>query len=613
MSLKVVTWQEASAVTLWLTAAAGLFYLDSQLPGPAKAALWAVLAVGLLIVSRRFWSWLLGPLFVYDLVRTARRNRLIPVRLLYALLMLLIISVTYSRWFGFQWNDQFFEPPMLRQDLLPSFANSFFTSFVMLLISAVFLLTPIYIATAIVEERERGNLDLLLVTPLTNREIVLGIMFSRLATLSLILATGLPILSLLPFFGGVDPNLVLSAFGTAVALMLLQGSISIYVSVRAPNSLRALMNVYLVSLFGAVFWCPCMFALLYSSFSSLFYFWEPINVLRVFPGSVISLFFVGFGILRLRRPGKEFRPHLIPPRGWESIADRPVSKEVLHLQWLAQDFYRSPITDPPMLWKDFHRRRRDNVPRLIAAVAICFYFYVCLLILATTSESSRGVRALAPWAICILMFPSAITSARMVSQEKEKRTIDSLLVTDLNTREVLDHKWWASVLSMRWVLAIQAVILGMAGLFRVLHPLAAVYLLGATIVYTCFVTCLGLFISTLCEKVLKATMISVAALLVFIFAGPLGLVSPSTNPGTPTEWWFQDVMSYAFSPIDTLRCLTFDWGEWQHGSFQAWQIVAALSAVGLVALASWGLWRLTLISFERSVKGPAPRNRGSSG
>jgi ABC-type transport system involved in multi-copper enzyme maturation permease subunit len=607
MSLKVLTWQEAFAAALWLVAVAGLFGLDLQLPDPVRAALWVVLAVGLLIVLRRFWSWLLGPLFVYDLVRTARRNRLIPVRLLYALLMLLIISVTYSRWFGFHWSDggRLFEPPVLRPDLLPSFANSFFTSFVMLLISAVFLLTPIYLATAIVEERERGNLDLLLITPLTNREIVLGIMMSRLATLSLILATGLPILSLLPFFGGVDPTWVLGAFAMAGWLMLLQGSLSIYVSVGAPNSLRAIVNAYLQSLALGGFCCLCQVGVLYSPPSPFAYFWDPTYLLAIFPGGLVSFFFVGFAIARLRRPVKEFEPRPVPPRGWDSIPDRPPSKELLRLQWLAHDLFRLPITDPPMLWKDFHRRRRDNLPRLIAALSVCFYLYFCLVILAT--ESGRALRALGPWATCIMLIPVAITSARMVSQEKEKRTLDSLLVTDLDPREVLFGKWWATMLPMRWILAIQAAVLFMAGLGGLLHPLAAVYLLGATVVYTCFVACLGLFVSTLCETVLKSTMISVAALIVFVFAGPLGLVSPSTNPRNGSQWWFGDVLSYALSPIDALRCLAFKSVDWGNDSLQAWQIVASLSAIGLVALATWGLWKLTLLSFERAVKGPAPR------
>jgi hypothetical protein len=127
---------------------------------------------------------------------------LIPVRCFYGPVLLLIISITYSRWFGLHWSDwqQLFEPHSIRRELLSSFANSFFTSFMMLLMAASFLLTPIYTATAVVEERERGNLDLLLATPLTSREIVLGLLASRLATLGLIIVTGLPILSLLPFW-----------------------------------------------------------------------------------------------------------------------------------------------------------------------------------------------------------------------------------------------------------------------------------------------------------------------------------------------------------------------------------------------------------------------------
>ncbi len=611
MSLKIATWKETSAAALWLAAAGGLFWLDSELPGPAKAALWIVLAVGLLIVLRRFWSWLLGPLFIYDLVRTARRNRLIPVRLLYALLTLLIISVTYSRWFGFQWSDgQFFEPALLRPDLLPSFANSFFTSFVMLLISAVVLLTPIYIATAIVEERERGNLDLLLVTPLTNREIVLGIMMSRLATLSLILATGLPILSLLPFFGGVDPAWVLGAFAIAGGLMLVLGGISIYVSVGAQNSLRAIVNVYLLSLaLGA---CCGPFMLSSLAFSSIYSSspspWETAYFLSA-DGVVIGFAIVGFAIARLRRSGPTSEPRSTPPRGLDIIADRPVSKEMLRLRWLAHDLFRLPITEPPMLWKDFHRRRRDNLPRLTAAVASCFYLYFCLVILAT--ESSGTTTAVGPWAICIMLIPIAITSVRMVSQEKEKRTLDSLLITDLDHREILFGKWWASILPMRGILVIQAAVLFLGGLGGLLHPLASVYLLGATIVYTCFVACLGLLISTFCDTVLRSTMISVAALLVFIFAGPLGLVSPSTNPRNPTDWLLNDVINYALSPIDTLRCLAFQSVDWEHDSARSWQIVAALVAIGLVALVSWGLWKLTLLSFEKAVKGPAPRHSSS--
>src|SRR6266852_3613967 len=124
MSLKVLTWQEALAAALWLAAVAGLFGLDLQLPDPARAALWVVLAVGLLIVLRCFWSWLLGPLFVYDLVRTARRNRLIPVRCVYAttlMVLLLYYGSTFAS--GFQSGEDLLSPESLPPNRLAKVAN----------------------------------------------------------------------------------------------------------------------------------------------------------------------------------------------------------------------------------------------------------------------------------------------------------------------------------------------------------------------------------------------------------------------------------------------------------------------------------------------------------
>src|SRR5438093_288806 len=83
MSFKCPTWNEATASGLWLAGAASLVWFGPQLGLMEQVILWVILLAGFLIL-RRFWSWLLGPLFFYDVVRTARRNRLIPVRCLYA-------------------------------------------------------------------------------------------------------------------------------------------------------------------------------------------------------------------------------------------------------------------------------------------------------------------------------------------------------------------------------------------------------------------------------------------------------------------------------------------------------------------------------------------------
>src|SRR6516162_3202321 len=110
MSLQFPSWQETIAGGLWLAGAAGMTWLGPHLPLLAQVVLWTILLVGLLIVTRRFWSWLLGPLFFYDLVRTARRNQLIPTRCLLAFALLAVVFLFYVNWFGLRgdrWDELF--------------------------------------------------------------------------------------------------------------------------------------------------------------------------------------------------------------------------------------------------------------------------------------------------------------------------------------------------------------------------------------------------------------------------------------------------------------------------------------------------------------------------
>lgn len=116
------------------------------------------------------------------------------------------------------------------------------------------------------------------------------------------------------------------------------------------------------------------------------------------------------------------------------------------------------------------------------------------------------------------------------------------------------------------------------------------------LVYTCFAASVGLFISTLNKTVFKATMICVVTLMIFVLVGPLGLFSPARNPENFTEWSLQCVLSYGYSPIDTMRMLAFDSDHLQE---DGWQILAALSGLVLVGLAAWGIWKLTLARFRR--------------
>ena len=91
-------------------------------------------------------------------------------------------------------------------------SENFFSMFMIVQLALVVLLTPAYVAGAISEEKDRKTMEFMLATDLANHEIVLSKLLSRLANMTLFLLTGLPILSVLQFLGGVDVQLMLAGF-----------------------------------------------------------------------------------------------------------------------------------------------------------------------------------------------------------------------------------------------------------------------------------------------------------------------------------------------------------------------------------------------------------------
>src|SRR5262249_53397414 len=124
-------------------------------------------------------------------------------------------------------------------------AQSYFEFFMVAQFLAVVLLTPAYVGGAIAEEKDRKTLEFMLATDLLNREIVLSKLGSRLGNLALIVLTGLPILSVLQFLGGVDPNLVLAGFVVTVMTIFGQAGVSILCSVTARRPRDAISLAYL--------------------------------------------------------------------------------------------------------------------------------------------------------------------------------------------------------------------------------------------------------------------------------------------------------------------------------------------------------------------------------
>src|SRR5438477_11919898 len=109
-----------------------------------------------------------GPVFRYDLVRSARQGRLFLLRCVYAFALLVVLFLVYTSWFQSSLRSPWdlFSSIAIPIGSMAAFAESCFWTFMAVQLGAVFLLTPVIAGGAIAEERQRRTLPFLLTTDL---------------------------------------------------------------------------------------------------------------------------------------------------------------------------------------------------------------------------------------------------------------------------------------------------------------------------------------------------------------------------------------------------------------------------------------------------------------
>src|SRR5439155_13371519 len=90
-------WEERLGALALVAGMATVWWSADRLLLWQQACLWTVLVLAVVILLRRGWLKLLGPLFVYELVRAARRSRYVLLRL-YVYFILLIYLFLFLFW-----------------------------------------------------------------------------------------------------------------------------------------------------------------------------------------------------------------------------------------------------------------------------------------------------------------------------------------------------------------------------------------------------------------------------------------------------------------------------------------------------------------------------------
>ena len=112
----------------------------------------------------------------------------------------------------------------------------------------VALLAPVFTAGAITQEKDSQTYDILLSTPLTNGQIVLGSLLSRLFFVVTLLLSGIPIFAITQIFGGVAINQIVVSWLIACATAFITGSIAMAIACLKVGTRRTIFSFYLVIL-----------------------------------------------------------------------------------------------------------------------------------------------------------------------------------------------------------------------------------------------------------------------------------------------------------------------------------------------------------------------------
>lgn len=130
-----------------------------------------------------------------------------------------------------------------------------FAAIAYLQIALICILAPVFMASAIAQEADPRTWDILLTTPLSASQIVLGNLIGRLLFILALLFSSLPLFAVTKYFGGVPSDTIFASYAIAACAATVVGSSAIALSVSRLVGKRAVFAFYVgvVAFLGVTF------------------------------------------------------------------------------------------------------------------------------------------------------------------------------------------------------------------------------------------------------------------------------------------------------------------------------------------------------------------------
>lgn len=433
------------------------------------------------------WLLRLGPTnpIVVRLVQGgSRRDRHMYIRTAYLAVLIAVLLILLMPGGG----------QVLQYQLLAVKGASAFEIVAYLQIALICVLSPIFMAGAIAQESNPKTWEILLTTPMTSLQMVLGHLLGRLFFILALLAASLPLFAITQYFGGVPGRSILLSYAVAACAALVVGAVAVTLAVNRLAGRRAVFAFYVSVVTYLAVTIAADFALGGGSAATWLTPLNPFLALRALLNPA------GYP----RPDGVELATMTALPRFWmgspvgawcalsgglslllvaiSSTTVRAVGTRVGAIPWYRRALglgasgadSRPPrmVWMNPIAWREA-AARQATLPKIFMRWAfiasgvlwglglILYYHYSGL-----SHSAFRYALLVTVWTeIAVIVLIAINTSATAISREREDGTLDLLLTTPITPKDYLNGKLRGLISYLSPLLAVPIGTIAAAGLY----------------------------------------------------------------------------------------------------------------------------------------------------
>lgn len=499
---------------------------------------------------------MLGPVFLREASTAPRRPRHFVLRTVYVVALLVVMCTAWLLHTGTQ----------IVRDVgdMARFGAALFQILAPLQLAVITFLAALMAASGVSQEKDRRTLILLLMTRISNTELVLGKLFSGLLGVLVMLASALPLFLAVTLFGGVSTEQVGRVYAVTLATALAAGSVGCTVAFWREKTFQTLAITSLALLLWAGLGEVAQIAL--GTGATGFDVGVAVSPVRavvaaaragasplavwlnvaVAGGLAALLNLLAIGLVRVWNPSREARPRqeeedsatiwsaakaeeaeALGAKGALGTTGKAEQSREGHVDARVRAPSRRsrPVWDNPILWRETRTRAYGRKIVLVRLAYLLLFGLAAAAVLrepppshhSSVAQLPDAARPLAPFFLVSLVIINSL-AVTSITNERDGQALDLLLVTDLSPREFVFGK----LLGVFWVT--KEMVLLPAALCVMLYVRGAMsgesltMLLGGLLVMDIFVATLGVHCGMHYSRSRSAIGVSLGTVF-FLFLG----------------------------------------------------------------------------------------------